>query len=159
MTSIRATRWVPALAALALALTPAAASADRAEWNQEEVTKIAVQLRDSTQDLRNTFRKGMNPNPGGLGMRQAQDQLLEDLRRITNETRKLALQLEAGKGRDDTYPSWQRLNMWVRDAREEGRRQMIKQDALDQITVARDALNQLGPYYEKDFKPATPAVR
>jgi hypothetical protein len=36
---------------------------------------------------------------------------------------------------------------------------MLQQNSLDKITVARDALNELGPFYEKDFKPATPTVR
>ena len=62
MTSIRATRWVPALAALALALAPTAGSADRADWNQEEVTKLAVQLRDSTKELRDTSRRDVAPS-------------------------------------------------------------------------------------------------
>jgi hypothetical protein len=69
------------------------------------------------------------------------------------------MELEAGKGREETYPVWQRLSTLVRDAREEARRQMLQQNSLDKITVARDALNELGPFYEKDFKPATPTVR
>ncbi len=158
MTSTRATRWVPALAALALALTPAAASADRADWNQEEVTKIAAQLRDSTKDLRDTLRRDMPSSPG-TGQRQAQTRLLDNLRRIENETRKLAIELESGKDREATFPVYQRLMMLVRDAREEARRQMLQQSSLDKITVARDALNQLGPFYEKDFKPTAPPVR
>jgi hypothetical protein len=158
MTSIRPTRWVPAVAALALALAPAAASADRAEWNQEEVTKLAGELRDSTKDLRDTFRREMPSSPA-TGQRQAQQRLLDNLRRIQNSTRKLALELEAGKDREATFPVYQQLMTMVRDAREEARRQMLQQSSLDKITVARDALNQLGPFYEEDFKPTTPVVR
>ncbi len=159
MTPIRPTRpIVTALATLALALLPAGARADLTPWDQEEVTKIGQELRVATAGLWETFRKDMPASPG-TGSRQAQQQLLEDFKKIENQSKKISMQLDDGLGREETLNSYKRLMMLVRDAREEARRQLVLKPTLDKITAARDALYRLAPFYEADWTPPAPVIR
>jgi hypothetical protein len=149
---------VTGLAALALALLPTGARAELTPWDQEEVAKIAQELRVATKGLWETFRKDMPSSPG-TGSRQAQQRLLDNFKKIENQSRKISMQLDDGKGREDTLNNYKRLMMLVRDSREEARRQLVLKPTLDKITTARDALFRLAPYYEADWTPPEPVIR
>jgi hypothetical protein len=99
------------------------------------------------------------PSSPGTGSRQAQQRLLDNFKKIENQSRKISMQLDDGNGREDTLNNYKRLMMLVRDAREEARRQLVLKPTLDKITTARDALFRLAPYYEADWTPPAPVIR
>lgn len=134
---------------VALALAAGAAQAQvppPAKWDQARVTDIALKLRDAAKDLYVEALKSPDKPVGSS--RRAQYSAREDLRQISNMARRLASQLKAGKGRDETQGIYDRLQLKRRDAEEEGRKIDIGQSVLDKIGPLNDLLRQLAPYYE-----------
>jgi hypothetical protein len=135
---------------VALAFTAGAAEAQvppPAKWDQARVTDIALKLRDATKDLYVEALKSPDKPVGSS--RRAQYSAREDLRQINNMARRLASQLKAGKGRDETHGIYERLQMKRRDAEEEGRKIDIGQSVLEKIGPVNDLLRQLSPYYDE----------
>ncbi len=69
------------------------------------------------------------------------------------------MQLDDGKGREETLNNYKRLMMLVRDSREEARRQLVLKPTLEKITTARNALFRIAPFYEADWTPPEPVIR
>ena len=81
----------------------------------------------------------------------------ETVRRMRNETRRLADLIEAGSGHDETVPIFEQLGVQVRDAREIGSRMFITTDLQARFAAARAVLDELGKYY--DAQPLPPPRR
>lgn len=132
---------------LALALTPAAAFAELAAWEQERVTTIAKDLVKSTSALYDTFYAQPRPTVAS-GQGKSYYRLKQMLRRIKQEARHLAAELENGKGRDETLPTYEHLIETVDYARLEVRRTFTASELLGKMTAAGDDIRRLAPYYD-----------
>ncbi len=137
----------PACAALlGLALTALPATAQRAAWDQDKVTELAVELSDVVRDLQREFRR----QPGVdifSGQARSRHRFADHLRVMRTETRALAAQLEDGAGFEETEPIAQRLATVIRDLRQEGRRMSWKEPVLGLAQRAEELIDQLRPFY------------
>jgi hypothetical protein len=78
---------------------------------------------------------------------RARYQLQDELRLLEGETHELARQLKAGEGLDATQPIYERIGTLARDAREEGRRQLVAKPVQERVNHAEELWAQLTPYY------------
>jgi hypothetical protein len=121
-------------------------------WDQPKVTEIAKALATAANDLQLAFRRepaDMMPS----GDRRSRYAAKQDLRRLRSETRHLASQLEAGEGHDETIDIFLNIQSIAHSAAENGRRSRLTKPTFDRITVAREQLTQLAPYYGETWKP------
>ena len=125
------------------------------EWDQAHVTDLARQLADVSREADRIMRSR------NLGDQQRRDffRMREIVRRVRNETSRLALLLEGGAGHDETLPVFETLGMHVRDAKEVLGRLFTTQDLNQQFDKARELLNELAPYYDYDAQPIQPVRR
>jgi hypothetical protein len=137
----------------AIGFSPSIGSAEEIEWDQEKVTTLASDLAGAVKDLRKSFRDDRAPSIAS-GQARSRYRLLDLLRLIESESKVLARQLAAGKGRDETLPVFERINEMRRKAAEDARRMFLPQGTVDKIEAAREVLTQLSPYYGQEFQPA-----
>jgi hypothetical protein len=134
--------------ALTLVLAPRPAAADVAKWDQQRVTAIAAELAQAvdkaTVDV--SKQKGSRVD---VSRERAFYEFREDMRLAKNSARHLARELQAGKGREETYPTFKRLKTLRNDAAENARRADMPDDTIASITAAGELLNRLRPYYEE----------
>lgn len=147
-----------AVGVLMAPLVSSVAGAELAAWDQAKVAALAKELVGASDSLYDTFYK-QPPQSIGSGQATSFQRLKQKVRRIKTEARQLSDDLAKGDGREETTPSYEDLMQTVRDAREEARGVFSGQDVAAKATAARDILNQLGPYYDPDFKALTPAIR
>jgi hypothetical protein len=132
---------------VALCVAAGAAWAQGAQWEQDQVAAAARKLADAVKDLRSEVRKQGSPGVASMQSR-AWHRFTDELRLIESESKELASALEAGRGHDETLPIFERMQMLIRDAREESRSLMIAQPVQQRIDAAREALRALEPYYD-----------
>lgn len=135
--------------ALALVLAPLAAVAELPRWDQPRVTAIAVELSESVAKAALEVEK----QKGGrveVGKERAFYEFREDMRLAKNTSRHLARELQDGKGREETYPTFKRLKTLRNDAVENARRADMPESTMAAITAAGGLLNRLRPYYEEE---------
>ncbi|HBZ70990.1 MAG TPA: hypothetical protein DEP35_15165 [Deltaproteobacteria bacterium] len=137
-------------AAAALGFGATAAKADLAKWDQKRVASIAQQLAAAVGDLRETVRK--QPEMPNAPKRKVRYQALDDLRTLKQVCDNLARDLRAGKNREQSEPTYQRIQTIRRDLEENGRRADIKLDTLNSYAKVADLNRQLRPYYEEEAK-------
>jgi len=139
--------WIlPCIALLVGALFAGHAAAENRPWDQQAVTKIAVELADAVRDLNHTVRA--NPEQRvGSSQRRAQYRARENLRLLVRTSRRLAFHLEAGEDMDSTLPIYRRLQMIRRDAERAGRSADIPAPTQERIVNARTLVDQLSAYY------------
>jgi hypothetical protein len=136
--------------ALVLALALAAPSAaDLAPWDGERAAGLARQLVAATGELYDAFFKQPRP-PATPRSTRDYDRLKRDIRRIRNQARGLAADLERGEGREQTLPAFESLMTTVRWARERARSVFTTQDVAERAAAVRRLLDQLAPYYDPD---------
>jgi len=141
------------LLAVGLALAPVPAASDsHAQWDQERVTKLAVELAVTMRGLRNEVRRSIRDDRATTQVNR-RHRLLDHLRLLQNETRFLAAELEAGQGFAETLPIVQRIDRLVDRAVVDGRRLFLPAPVQQRIDRANDLLEQLRPFY-RDY--ATP---
>ena len=139
-------------AALFLAGFATGASAELARWDQKRVTAIAVELSEAVAKA----SQDVDRAKGGrvdVGKERAYYEFREDMRLAKNTARHLAKELEGGKGREETYPTFKRLKTLRNDAAENARRAVTPDSTIDTITAAGELMNRLRPYYEEDPTP------
>ncbi|RIL04752.1 MAG: hypothetical protein DCC71_12950 [Proteobacteria bacterium] len=141
-----------------VALAAAVARADLAAWDQAQVGAIARKLATASDELRDTFQKAPPPTAGS-GQTREYHELKQDVRRVQMEARELAASLERGAGRDETLPIYESLMQLVRSARVTAGHVFTTQDVQQKASAAREALNQLSPYYDPDAAPLAPVAR
>lgn len=144
-----------ALAAALAALGTAHAGAELAAWDQARATALARELVAATNALYDAFYK--QPQPAGTP-RSARDyhRLKQDLRRIQNEARGLAADLERGEGPEETLPAFEDLMVTVRWARERAQSLFTTRDVQERASAVRAILNQLAPFYDPDAPVPAP---
>jgi len=141
------------LAAAALALTPTPILAAQQPWDQQKVTQIASELAEAVSGVRDEFRKQPPPTIASLHS-NAHYRLQDELRLLESETRELMRQLKSGEGLDATQPIYDRIGSLARDARENGRKQLVAEPVQKRIDRAEELWAQLTPYYTNAHAPA-----
>jgi hypothetical protein len=135
--------------ALALLLAPVFAAAELPKWDQTRVTAIATELSEAVAKAALEVDK----QKGGrveVGKERAFYEFREDMRLAKNSSRHLAKELQNGKGREETYPTFKRLKTLRNDAAENARRADMPESTLAAVTSAGELLNRLRPYYEEE---------
>ena len=92
------------------------------------------------------WRKQPPPNVGSM-QAEARYRLESNLRRLENEARQLHGRLEAGAGLDATRPIYDHIGSLARDAREEGRKQLVPEPVQKRVDRAEELWAELTPYY------------
>jgi hypothetical protein len=136
---------VAGVAAAVLTLMPTPALAAQA-WDQQKVTQIASALAEAVSGVYEEFRK-QPPVDAALMQSRARYRLQDELRLLEGETRELARQLKSGEGLDATQPIYNRIGTLARDAREEGRTQLVAKPVQERVDHAEALWSQLTPYY------------
>jgi len=134
-----------ALAATILGGVSGAVAAEEDPWQQEQAAKLARQLADQVADLRLTMKQAI---PGTVGTtRRNRFRLEEDIRMIRSAAKHLAVQLEAGKGREETLPTARNLGMYIRAARVDASGWVPPEWIETKLGAARGTLEELVPLY------------
>jgi len=142
--------WLPVAALAAwIGLASSPASAELAKWDQPRVNGIATELADAVAKaaLEVDKQKGGRVD---IGQERAYYEFREDMRLAKNSSRHLAKQLQGGKGREETYPTYRRLKTLRNDAAENARRADMPDSTVAAITAAGALLQRLRPYYEEE---------
>ena len=139
--------FVVLVAFAAPSLSTAALAQDEppAKWDQERVTAYAKELEVATDALV-TALDAMPPTREP-GTTDAFFKARDHVRLMGHAARGLTRQLEAGEGRTETKPRFQRIQLLRRDAEEDGRNAMIPDAVFAKITPVGTALIKLAPYY------------
>lgn len=133
---------------LLFSLAPRMSAAKQAKWSQERVTNIATQLAKASDTVYDKIFQLQPPVPGSGGYHSFY-RLKDSVRVIRNSADYLATRLQKGGGHDETYPTFRRMMVLIRDAQENARRVgIIPDDTLAAITHAGDLVRRLRPYYE-----------
>jgi hypothetical protein len=132
-----------------LVLAPVAAKAELPRWDQQRITTIANELSEAVAKaaLEVEKQKGSRVD---ITKERAFYEFREDMRLARNTARHLAKELQDGKGRDETHPTFRRLKTLRNDAAENARRADMPDSTLAAITAAGELLNRLRPYYEEE---------
>ena len=150
MRSTMSGRILALAAAVAVGFSTTSVKAEPAKWDQKRVTSIAQQLAVAVGELRESVRK--QPEFANSPHAKSRDQALDDLRTLKQVCDNLARDLKGGKGVEETYPIFQRIQTLRRDLDGHGRKADIKLDALNSYAKVADLLRQIGPYYEEEAK-------
>jgi hypothetical protein len=136
-----------------------AAEAQLAEWNQDRVSAIAKEFAEKAGAVYTEVYRNQVTNTIGSGQSKDYARLKDKARLIRSESRRLARQLDKGKDRVETQPSYERMMVEIRDAREIARRLNLGEPLLNKIGAAGDALRRLSPYYDpkSNQNPEAPA--
>ncbi len=140
------TRTGVALLAVISLLVAAPAATETQDWDQAAVTEIAKQLAAVAGDLRSSVRRAPQV-PGHRRARRARVQALDDLRVAQGSINSLMRQLEAGAGREETYPTYRRIRTLRRDIAQNARRALITEPTLGKLKTARGILDQMALFY------------
>jgi hypothetical protein len=135
--------------ATGVGLAPLGAAAELAKWDQTRVSGIAKELAEAVAKATTEVEK----QKGGrvdVSRERAYYEFREDMRLAKNTSRHLSKELEAGKGREETYPTFKRLKTLRNDAAENARRADMPDSTVAAITAAGGLLNRLRPYYEEE---------
>lgn len=116
------------------------------EWDQASVAELAGKLQHSFDALRADARN-RPPEPLGSGQTQSIERYQSKLRSLEDECRRLKLEVEKGKGRDDTLTNFKRIDELRRDADEEARRLFLAKATIEKIKANRAELEELRLYY------------
>jgi hypothetical protein len=131
---------------LALALGCAAASGvapPTVPWSQTAVTAAAAAFAGQIDALYETAIK----DPSFAGERSAHGQTLDELRVLREESRGLQAKLDAGKTREQTLHSWERIKELTRDLRESESWDFVPTDLAASAKAALGSTQQLGGFY------------
>jgi hypothetical protein len=154
MRTIRALRNVTAALAgvILLAGTTQAFDAEL-PWNQEDVTRLAKQLKTTVNGL---IQQGeFEERAAGFSPKALENYLLiEDLKQLERYSKVLVSQLEAGQGREDTAGLFRRIQTVGRDLEVGKQASPILEGAGPEIDKVRGFLGDLKAYYQ----PRTPPV-
>jgi hypothetical protein len=123
-----------------------AQEAGLAPWNQEAVTRAAVDLHTNVRALRNAYER-LTPPTMGSGQRNAHFKLRDDLRVFERVSFGLSESLSKGEGQEETLNRFRRLEMTRRDILVQARRIAIPDDVLNLSEPVRGSLQQLRPFY------------
>ena len=122
------------------------AATETLEWDQAAVTQLAKQLATVAGDLRSSVRRTPEFR-GHRRIRRARSQALDDLRVAQGSVNSLLRRLEAGEGREGTYPTYRRIRSLRRNIAQNVRRARITEPTLGKLEAARGILDQMALFY------------
>jgi len=122
------------------------AASQTKEWDQAAVTELAKQLAAVAGDLRSSVQESPVEHTGRT-QRRARARVLDDLRVAQGSVNSLLRQLEAGAGREETYPTYRRLRILLGDIAQNAERGRIAEPTLGKLEAAQGPLDQLAPFY------------
>lgn len=122
------------------------AGSETKEWDQAAVTELARQLAEVAGDLRTSVQEAPKAHAGRT-QRRARARALDDLRVAQGSVNSLVRQLEAGTGREETYPTYRRLRMLIRDISQNAQRARLTEPTLGKLEAAKGPLDQLSAFY------------
>lgn len=134
-------------AGLALALAaPRPAPAEPAPWDGARAAALAKQLVDAVDDLYDVVfvQPQLVETPNAV---RDYERLKRELRRMRNQARGLAADLERGETREQTQQAYESILVSVSYARERVRSLFTTQDVEQRAAQVRDLLDRLAPYY------------
>mgnify|MGYP003456212032 CR=1 FL=1 len=144
------------LLAMILLLPAANARAELAAWDQAKVTGFAKDLVTATDALYDTFmQQPPPPNPGST-QSASYHRLKHRVWMLRGEGRVLVKSLEDGDAREQTELTYEMLMSHARSARSEASIVFVAKDVGERAAAVRGVLNQLGPYYDPDFRTLAP---
>jgi len=149
---------VSILACVTVAAAVSDARAELAAWDQAKVTALSKQLVDSAGALNDTFYKQPVPTAGSAQSR-GYARLKDQVRQIQRGAKSLNAKLGKQGDREATLKSYQSLMQAVDAARDEAKGVFTGNDVAGKAAAVRGVLNQLGPYYDPDFKELRPVAR
>ena len=112
------------------------AASETKEWDQAAVAG----------DLRSSVREPSEAHSGRM-QRRWRARVFDDLRVAQGSANSLLRQLEAGAGREETYPTYRRIRTLRRNIAQNARRAFITEPTLGKLETARGILDQLARFY------------
>ena len=133
----------------------AAAEGGPIPWDPAKVADLADQLSKHSEHMRQAVRKQSGTESIASGQSRATDTLLDKLRGLRVEYNRLKKAVEAGKGRDDTFNNFRRIEEMHRDAAEDLRRMFLTEANIERVKKGRAMLDELRLYYtgKPDSRP------
>lgn len=132
--------------AFGLCFVAVSLAAEPAAWDAARASVLAHQLVGATDELYDAFYKQPRP-PSTPRSARDYDRLHRDIRRLRNQARGLAADLERGEGREQTRASFENLMVTVRWARERAQSVFTTQDVSARARTVEALLDQLAPFY------------
>ena len=120
-----------------------------AEWDQAKVTALAEELATSADAIRRALRREPPANSAVAG-RRAFWALREEMQVLVSASGRLHRSLAAGAGREETFPTYQRLMATARRAHREVRNVGLGEPVASKIDAAADVLRKIRPFYEPE---------
>jgi len=120
-----------------------ASSAPAAAWDQARVTEIAQNLANAVDALYTAEFKA----PEDMGEGDSDQNFMDDLRQMHDETQHLAAALGKGAIAKHTRGSVERIVELNDSLAEDGRRMALDNPVLNQFAAFESLVNQLRPYY------------
>jgi len=144
------------LLVLAVSLLAPSARGELAAWDQAKVTGFAKDLATATDALYDTFmQQPPPPNPRSM-QSESYYRLKHRVWMIRGEARVFVRSLEDGDAREQTELTYDMLMSHARSARYEASIVFVAKDVGERAAAVRGVLNQLGPYYDPDFRTLAP---
>jgi hypothetical protein len=147
-------RVLRSLALVVLLLAPNA-KGELDAWDQAKVNGFASNLATATDALDEAFSQQPPPKAGST-QSESYHRLKQRVRMLRVEARVLLTSLEDGDGREQTQWIYENLMSHARSARYEAGGTFVAQDVAERASAVRGVLNQLGPYYDPDFRTLAP---
>lgn len=120
-----------------------ALAAPEATWDQARVTEIAKKLAKTVDTLYDQEYKA----PENMGEGDTNQDFMDELRRLQDETRHLASSLEKGAVAKHTQGSVEQIKELNDDLTEERERMEMESPVSDPLDAVESLIGQLLPYY------------
>lgn len=146
MTRVRTLCTVFALSLASLFAT--AAFAEPTAWDQAQASAIAKDLAAAGDGWEQAVRR----QPGlTVGSGESEDvfDMLEESRRVKEQTAAISAELTAGKGHDKTYDMYRTLKEMVDDTQVQVERADLIAPTKEAWAKVTDAMGRIAPYYTK----------
>jgi len=141
--------------ALAVLLLSTPASGEVAAWDQAKVTRVSKELAAATDALQETFTQSRSQNRGAL-LSDTYREVEYLVQMVRSEAHILVASLGDGDGREQTAWLYEVLTSHARSARYGADRLGVSPDVGERAAAVRRVLNELGPYYDPDFRMLAP---
>ena len=148
-------RLLGLLAVAGLVFAPSA-RAELAAWDQAKVNGLAKELGTATDALYKAFIQHPPPPDPGSMQSASYYRLRYLVWMLRSEALMLVEWLEKGDGREQTSWIYEEMTSYARTARDEASRVFVAKDVGERAAAVRGLLNQLGPYYDPDFRTLIP---
>jgi hypothetical protein len=122
------------------------------DWNQQDATQLAKQLKTTVDGL---IQQGkFEERAAGFSPKSLENYLvIEDLKQLQRYAKVLTAQLEAGKGREDTAGLFRRIQSVARDIEVGQQGSSLLKGSEPELDKARGLIDELEAYYTASTPP------